>query len=53
MHLNLMGAIGSGKTLLIEKTIDALKEKVKIGAILGDVIAKDDYLRIAKHGIKR
>ena len=50
--INIMGAIGSGKTLLIERTIDALKEKVKIGAILGDVIAKDDYLRVAKHGIK-
>jgi len=49
--INVMGAIGSGKTLLIEKTIDALKD-VKIGAILGDVIAKDDYERVAKHGVK-
>ena len=50
--INVMGAIGSGKTLLIEKTIDALKDKVKIGAILGDVVAKDDYERVARHGIK-
>ncbi len=49
--VNIMGAIGSGKTLLIEKTIDALKDSVKIGAILGDVIAKDDYERVAKHGV--
>jgi len=49
--INVMGAIGSGKTLLIEKTIDALKD-VRIGAILGDVIAKDDYERVAKHGVK-
>jgi len=49
--INIMGAIGSGKTLLIEKTIDALKD-VRIGAILGDVIAKDDYERVAKHGVK-
>ncbi len=50
--INVMGAIGSGKTLLIEKTIDALKNEVKIGAILGDVIAKEDYERVAKHGVK-
>ena len=50
--INVMGAIGSGKTLLIEKTIDALKDEIKIGAILGDVVAKDDYERVARHGIK-
>ncbi len=50
--INVMGAIGSGKTLLIEKTIEALKDEVKIGAILGDVIAKDDYERVARHGVK-
>ncbi len=50
--INVMGAIGSGKTLLIEKTVEALKGEVKIGAILGDVIAKEDYERVARHGIK-
>jgi len=30
---NLMGATGSGKTMLIEKTADALGDKLKIGAI--------------------
>jgi len=50
--INVMGAIGSGKTLLIEKTIEALKDEVRIGAILGDVVAKDDYERVARHGIK-
>ncbi len=50
--INVMGAIGSGKTLLIEKTIEALKGEVRIGAILGDVIAKEDYERVARHGIK-
>lgn len=49
--INIMGAIGSGKTLLIEKTVEALKD-YKVGAILGDVIAKDDYERVAKHGVK-
>jgi hydrogenase nickel incorporation protein HypB len=46
-----MGATGSGKTLLIEKTIDAM-DGVKVGAILGDVIGKADCERVASHGIK-
>ncbi len=49
--INVMGAIGSGKTLLIEKTVEALKD-FKVGAILGDVIAKDDYERVARYGVK-
>ncbi len=49
--INIMGAIGSGKTLLIEKTIERLRD-VRIGAILGDVIGKADYERVAKHGVK-
>jgi hydrogenase nickel incorporation protein HypB len=48
--INLMGATGSGKTLLIEKTIRALN-KIKIGAILGDVVCNADYKRVAKHNI--
>ena len=48
--MNIIGATGSGKTLLIEKTVDALPE-MKIGAILGDVICKADYERVVKHGI--
>ena len=49
--INIMGAIGSGKTLLIEKTISSLND-YKIGAILGDVIAKDDYERVARYGVR-
>ena len=48
--INVMGAIGSGKTLLIEKTIDSLG--YKIGAILGDVVCKADNDRISKHKVK-
>ena len=50
LAVNVMGAIGSGKTLLIEKTVDSLKYKV--GAILGDVVCKADYDRISKHDVK-
>ncbi|MEM4160789.1 MAG: hydrogenase nickel incorporation protein HypB [Thermoplasmata archaeon] len=48
-----MGSIGSGKTLLIERIIDRLKEKgVRCGVIAGDVSGNDDYLRFLAHGAK-
>jgi hydrogenase nickel incorporation protein HypB len=48
---NIMGAIGSGKTLLIEKTIQEFGERFKIGAIAGDVIARIDAARFEKYGV--
>lgn len=48
---NIMGAIGSGKTLLIEKTIERLGDSLRIGAIAGDVIARIDAARFEKYGI--
>ena len=48
---NIMGAIGSGKTLLIEKTIMKLGNKYRIGAIAGDVIARIDAARFEKYGV--
>ncbi len=50
--INIMGAIGSGKTLLIEKTIEEIGDKFRIGAILGDVISSIDYERVNKYGIR-
>jgi hydrogenase nickel incorporation protein HypB len=47
---NVMGAIGSGKTSLIEITIDALVKKgKKVGVIAGDVVAEYDSNRFRKH----
>jgi len=46
-----MGAIGSGKTLLIEKTFMKLGNKYRIGAIAGDVIARIDAARFEKYGV--
>lgn len=48
---NIMGAIGSGKTLLIEKTIEELGKSYRIGAIAGDVVARIDAARFEKHSI--
>lgn len=47
-----LGAIGSGKTLIIEKLVETLKAKGKrAGAIAGDVSGDDDYTRFTAHGI--
>lgn len=48
---NIMGAIGSGKTLLIEKTIERIGKEYRIGVIAGDVVASIDTARFLKHGV--
>ena len=47
-----MGATGSGKTLLIEKLIENLKDKYGIACIAGDVIAKYDAERMKNHNVQ-
>ncbi|MBA3045836.1 MAG: hydrogenase nickel incorporation protein HypB [Candidatus Thermoplasmatota archaeon] len=47
-----LGAIGSGKTLLIEKLADILMNKgLRCAAIAGDVAGDDDYRRFRSHGM--
>ena len=50
--INIMGAIGSGKTIMIEILADKLKNKLRIAAIAGDVVSDLDAKRIKKSGIK-
>jgi len=48
-----MGSIGSGKTLIIERIIERLKEKgLRSAVIAGDVSGNDDYLRFVSHGVQ-
>jgi hydrogenase nickel incorporation protein HypB len=44
--VNLMGAPGAGKTTLLERTIRALKPRLKVGVIEGDIVGSDDAERI-------
>ena len=49
---DLLGAIGSGKTALIERLVPLLiKKKKRVGAIAGDVYGDDDFKRIRSLGI--
>ncbi|MBU7043676.1 MAG: hydrogenase nickel incorporation protein HypB [Theionarchaea archaeon] len=47
---NIMGAIGSGKTLLIEKAIDHFRSDYTCAVLAGDVIARFDAERFEKKG---
>ena len=49
--INVMGAIGSGKTALIEAIHEKVKDQVRIGAVAGDVAGTDDYERFENSGI--
>ena len=47
--VDFVGAIGSGKTTLVEEIID--NTDYKIGVLAGDVISKFDAVRIEKHNV--
>jgi hydrogenase nickel incorporation protein HypB len=49
--LNLMGAPGTGKTTLLERTIERIKDRWKVGVIEGDIATSRDAERIAQYGV--
>ncbi len=49
--INLMASPGSGKTSLILRTIDALRDCVRIGVIEGDIASTVDADRVAVKGV--
>jgi len=50
--IDVMGAIGSGKTSLIEKLVQALKGKYRIAAFKGDLTTTIDAELIRRHGVQ-
>jgi len=50
--LNLMSSPGSGKTTLLMRTIEALKEKLRIGVLEADIDSAVDAEKIATTGVK-
>lgn len=50
--LNLMSSPGSGKTTTLLRTIEALKDKIKIGVMEADIDSDVDADTIAKAGVK-
>jgi hydrogenase nickel incorporation protein HypB len=52
LGIDLLGAIGSGKTALIERLVPLIRARgLRAGAIAGDVYGDDDFRRIAALGI--
>lgn len=49
--INLMSSPGAGKTSLLEKTIDGLKDHLRMGVVEGDIQSSQDAERIARKGI--
>jgi len=49
--INMMSSPGSGKTTILEKTIPAIMDDIRIGVIEGDVATYIDAERIEKYGI--
>ncbi len=50
--INLMSSPGAGKTTLLERTIDGLKDDIRIGIIEGDIQSSHDAERIAEKGVQ-
>jgi hydrogenase nickel incorporation protein HypB len=51
LALNLMSSPGSGKTSLIESTIDAIGRRLSIAVIEGDIETENDAVRIRAKGV--
>jgi len=50
--IDIMGSIGAGKTSLIEKLVQKLKQKYRIAVFKGDLTTTIDAERIKRHGVK-
>ena len=49
--LNLISSPGTGKTLLLEKTVERLKSRIGVAVITGDQQTDNDKVRIARSGV--
>lgn len=49
---DIVGAIGTGKTLILEALVERLKEKYRLAMVTADVTTEIDADRIRRHGVK-
>src|SRR6516162_10756374 len=48
--VNLISAPGSGKTLLLEKTLERMDKRARVAVLTGDLQTENDAQRLAKFG---
>jgi len=48
--VNLISAPGSGKTLLLEKTLERMDKSTRVAVLTGDLQTENDAIRLAKFG---
>lgn len=48
--VNLVSSPGSGKTLLLERTLRALRDEERVAALVGDLATDNDATRLARSG---
>lgn len=51
LAVNLMSSPGSGKTALLEATIEARKHELRMAVVVGDLETENDARRIRRHGV--
>lgn len=49
--INMISSPGAGKTTILERTVDALKNEIKLAVIEGDLMTTKDAERIGSHGV--
>jgi hydrogenase nickel incorporation protein HypB len=49
LALNLVSSPGAGKTLLLERTLEALGGRLQIAVVTGDVQTQNDAVRLSRH----
>ncbi len=51
LAVNLMASPGAGKTSLVIRTLELLREKLRIGVIEGDIASSVDSEKVRSHGV--
>lgn len=50
LSLNFIGSPGSGKTALLEKTLESLPKDLRVAVLTGDIQTENDAKRLARYG---
>ncbi|MBF0219150.1 MAG: hydrogenase nickel incorporation protein HypB [Gammaproteobacteria bacterium] len=51
LAVNLMSSPGSGKTALLEQTLELLRDRLRVAVIVGDLETENDAVRLRQHGV--